>query len=81
MAWLTGRIRLQPDKEEEKQEGPLYTLQATPNELIALNVAISWRLHIFRKIPQEQETNRLLQQFQARLVANLPAPAELGGNQ
>ncbi len=58
MAWLTGRIRLQPDKEEEKQEGPLYTLQATPNELIAL-----------------------LQQFQARLVANLPAPAELGGNQ
>ncbi len=76
--WLSGRINRQPAK-EEKPEGPLYTIRATPNEIIALNVAIAWRLHIFRNIPREQETNRLLQQFQRRLFENLPPPETLAG--
>jgi hypothetical protein len=75
--WISGRINRQPEKEGARQEGLFYTIKVTPNELVALNVAIGRHLHIFKNYSQERETNRLLIQFQERLVQGLPEPGNI----
>ncbi|HLI88905.1 MAG TPA: hypothetical protein VKV37_09455 [Ktedonobacteraceae bacterium] len=53
----------------KKYQEPLICVQATPNEVIALNAAIGRHTRYFWR---EQEVNRLLAQFQRRLIENLP---------
>lgn len=51
----------------------LMEIQATPNELIALNAAIHHYLKYFKGWPLEyQHTRPLLEQFQRRLIERLP---------
>jgi len=49
----------------------LMIIHATPNEVIAMNAIITHHLKYFEYLPYK-ETYRLLQQFQARLVEQLP---------
>jgi hypothetical protein len=53
----------------KKYREPLICVQATANEVIALNAAIGRHTRYFS---QEHEVNRLLAQFQRRLIENLP---------
>jgi hypothetical protein len=58
-----------------KQQQLLIPIEATPNEIIALNVAMHYYLKYFERIsPEYQEVSGLLRQFQDRLIVQLPTP-------
>ncbi|HLZ64310.1 MAG TPA: hypothetical protein VKR06_45860 [Ktedonosporobacter sp.] len=55
------------------QEELLITIRATPNEIIAMNVAINYFLRHCKHIsPVYEPASQLLEQFQRRLKVHLP---------
>ena len=59
-----------------KQADLLMTIAVTPNEVIALNVAMHYYLAYFQRIsPEYREASGLLRQFQDRLVEQVSGSA------
>ena len=52
---------------------PLMNIQVTPNEIIAVNLAIGYFLRSCKHVsPVYEEASRLLEQFQRRINEHLP---------
>lgn len=61
-------------RNSQKYEEPMLTVQIRSNEIIAINLAISYFLRLCKLIsPVYPEASQLLGQFQRRLTAQLPA--------
>jgi len=57
---------------------PLLNVQVTPNEIIAMNLAIGYFLRLCKHIsPVYDQTSVLLDQYQRRLTEQLPPQPEL----
>jgi hypothetical protein len=58
-----------------KRQELLISIEVTPNEVIALNVAVHYYFKYFERIsPEYKEISALLRQFQDRLILHLEVP-------
>ena len=64
--------------DSQKYEEPMLTIQVRPNEIIAINLAISYFIRSCKLIsPVYPEACQLLTQYQHRLHEQMPRQSEL----